>query len=71
VIASLWDGYDNKASFFMLNFYLMMGATLLLVLLLPWLIKVFREYDGKGKDKDLDIAPMAESGTDNLIDSEI
>ncbi len=43
VIASLWDQYDNKASFFMLNFYLMMGATLLLVLLLPYLIKVFRE----------------------------
>jgi POT family proton-dependent oligopeptide transporter len=43
VIASLWDQYDNKASFFMLNFYLMMGATLLLVILLPYLIKVFRE----------------------------
>jgi POT family proton-dependent oligopeptide transporter len=43
VIASLWDQYDNKASFFMLNFYLMMGATLLLVALLPWLIKIFRE----------------------------
>lgn len=43
VIASLWDQYDDKASFFMLNFYLMMGATLILVLLLPWLLKVFRE----------------------------
>lgn len=47
VIASLWDSYDNKASFFMLNFYLMMGATLLLVLLLPWLLKVFREVGQK------------------------
>lgn len=47
VIASLWDSYDNKASFFMLNFYLMMGATLLLVLLLPWLLKVFREVNKK------------------------
>jgi len=45
VIASLWDGYDNKASFFMLNFYLMMGATLLLVILLPWLLKIFREQN--------------------------
>lgn len=43
VIASLWDQYDDKASFFMLNFYLMMGATLILVALLPWLLKVFRE----------------------------
>ena len=43
VIASLWDQYDDKASFFMLNFYLMMGATLLLIFLLPWLLKIFRE----------------------------
>lgn len=43
VIASLWDDYDDKSSFFMLNFYLMMGATLILVVLLPWLLKVFRE----------------------------
>ena len=43
VIASLWDQYDDKASFFMLNFYLMMGATLILIVLLPWLLKVFRE----------------------------
>lgn len=43
VIASLWDQYDDKASFFMLNFYLMMGATLILVVLLPWLMKIFRE----------------------------
>lgn len=50
VIASLWDSYDNKASFFMLNFYLMMGATLLLVLLLPWLLKVFREAGRKDSE---------------------
>ncbi|AEA44374.1 peptide MFS transporter [Fluviicola taffensis] len=43
VLASLWDEYDDKASFFMLNFYLMMGATLILIVLLPWLLKVFRE----------------------------
>lgn len=45
VIASLWDHYDDKSSFFMLNFYLMMGATLILVVLLPWLLKVFREQN--------------------------
>ena len=45
VIASLWDQYDDKSSFFMLNFYLMMGATLILIVLLPWLLKVFREQN--------------------------
>lgn len=43
VIASLWDQYDDKSSFFMLNFYLMMGATVILLVFLPWLLKVFRE----------------------------
>jgi POT family proton-dependent oligopeptide transporter len=43
VIASLWDQYEDKASFFMLNFYLMMGATVLLIVLTPWLLKIFRE----------------------------
>lgn len=47
VIASLWDHYDDKSSFFMLNFYLMMGATLILIVLLPWLLKVFREQSNK------------------------
>lgn len=47
VIASLWDHYDDKSSFFMLNFYLMMGATLILIVLLPWLLKVFREQNNK------------------------
>jgi POT family proton-dependent oligopeptide transporter len=45
VIASLWDQYDDKSSFFMLNFYLMMGATLILIVLLPWLLRVFREQN--------------------------
>lgn len=45
VIASLWDKYDDKPSFFMLNFYLMMGATLILIVFLPWLLKVFREQN--------------------------
>jgi POT family proton-dependent oligopeptide transporter len=39
----LWDQYEDKASFFMLNFYLMMGATVLLIVLTPWLLKIFRE----------------------------
>lgn len=47
VLASLWDEYDDKSSFFMLNFYLMMGATLILIVLLPWLLKIFREQQSK------------------------
>src|SRR3989344_2661632 len=66
VIASLWDQYDDKASFFMLNFYLMMGATLILVLLLPWLLKVFREQKKGYVDKTAEIGNPDESIIDQV-----
>jgi len=70
VIASLWDQYDDKASFFMLNFYLMMGATLILVLLLPWLLKVFREQNKVGtvkSEETSESSALGDSG-ESIID---
>jgi len=43
VLASMWDGYDNKADFFWVNFGLLMGATLLMFLLIRKLNVVMRE----------------------------
>ncbi|HUR65952.1 MAG TPA: peptide MFS transporter [Chitinophagaceae bacterium] len=43
ILASKWDEYDNKASYFWLNFFLLGGAALLLFLLLKWLNKVMKE----------------------------
>jgi POT family proton-dependent oligopeptide transporter len=43
ILASKWDEYDNKASYFWLNFFLLFGAALFLFLLLKWLNKVMKE----------------------------
>jgi POT family proton-dependent oligopeptide transporter len=43
ILASKWDEYDNKASYFWLNFFLLFGAAVFLFLLLKWLNKVMKE----------------------------
>ena len=43
VLASLWDGYENKANFFWVNFALMMVATLIMFSMLKWLNKIMKE----------------------------
>jgi len=43
ILATLWDGYDNKADFFWVNFALLTAAALALTLMLRWLNKLFRE----------------------------
>jgi POT family proton-dependent oligopeptide transporter len=44
VLATLWDNYDNKANFFWLNAVLLLFATILILVLLKWLNRVFAEY---------------------------
>jgi proton-dependent oligopeptide transporter, POT family len=43
ILASKWDEYDDKASYFWLNFFLLFGAAVLLFVLLKWLNKVMKE----------------------------
>lgn len=43
ILASKWDQYDNKASYFWLNFILLGAAALLLFILLKWLNRVMKE----------------------------
>jgi len=45
VLSSLWDGYENKANFFIVNFCLLGAAALLLFLMLKWLNKIFKEHN--------------------------
>lgn len=42
VLSSQWDKYDDKASYFWLNFILLFAAALFLFLILKWLNKVMR-----------------------------
>jgi POT family proton-dependent oligopeptide transporter len=43
VLASMWDQYDNKKNFFLLNFVLLLLAALVCFLMLKWLNRVMRE----------------------------
>ncbi len=43
ILSTLWDGYENKASFFWVNFVLLIIATLILFSMLKWLNKIMKE----------------------------
>lgn len=43
VLASMWYGYENKANFFLINFLLLMIATLFAVAILKWLNTIMKE----------------------------
>ncbi|MFA7686381.1 MAG: peptide MFS transporter [Moheibacter sp.] len=43
VLSSLWYGYEHKANFFLVNFVLLMIATLFAVLILRWLNRIMKE----------------------------
>jgi len=43
ILATMWDGYDDKANFFWVNFVLLAVAALALALMLKWLNRLFRE----------------------------
>lgn len=44
VLASLWDEYEHKANFFLVNFLLALATTLIILLMLKWLNKIVKEY---------------------------
>ncbi|MES2837414.1 MAG: peptide MFS transporter [Bacteroidota bacterium] len=46
ILAVLWDGYDNKANYFLVNMILLGAAAIVMFLLLKRLNKVFAEYGG-------------------------
>jgi POT family proton-dependent oligopeptide transporter len=50
VLSSMWDKYDDKANFFWVNFFLLLGSAFVLLLMLRRLNLIFNEYiDRPGK----------------------
>jgi POT family proton-dependent oligopeptide transporter len=43
VLASLWDGYDYKGNFFLVNFVLLSLSAVAIFSMLKWLNRVFKE----------------------------
>lgn len=44
VLSSFWDKYEYKANFFWVNFILLSIAALIIILMLKWLNKIFKQY---------------------------
>ena len=44
ILATLWDGYENKANFFLVNMILLGVAALMTLLMLKWLNKILKEH---------------------------
>jgi POT family proton-dependent oligopeptide transporter len=44
VLASMWDGYEDKANFFWVNFGLSMFTALIILFMLKWLNKIVKEH---------------------------
>ncbi|HMU76250.1 MAG: peptide MFS transporter [Bacteroidetes bacterium] len=44
VLASMWDEYEHKANFFLINFVLVMITTVIILLMLKWLNKIVKEH---------------------------
>ena len=43
VLATMWDNYDNKANYFLLNFILLLFAAIMCFAMLRWLNGIMKE----------------------------
>lgn len=44
VLASMWDGYEHKSNFFLVNFALVLMTTLIILAMIKWLNKIVKEH---------------------------
>jgi POT family proton-dependent oligopeptide transporter len=44
VLASMWDGYEHKANFFLVNFVLAACTTLIILAMVRWLNRILKEH---------------------------
>ena len=44
VLASMWDDYEHKANFFLVNFALVLITTMIILMMLKWLNKIVKEH---------------------------
>jgi POT family proton-dependent oligopeptide transporter len=47
VLASLWDGYEHKANFFLVNFVLTLTTALVILFLVKWMNRILAEHGVK------------------------
>ncbi len=44
VLAALWDGYDHKANFFLVNFVLAIITSIVILMMVKWLNRIVKEH---------------------------
>ena len=44
VLASLWDGYEHKANFFLVNCGLALATAIIILMIVKWLNKIMKEH---------------------------
>jgi POT family proton-dependent oligopeptide transporter len=44
VLASMWDGYEHKANFFLVNCVLALATSIIILLMIKWLNKITKEH---------------------------
>lgn len=44
VLASMWDGYEHKSNFFLVNFVLALATSLIILFMVKWLNKIIKEH---------------------------
>ena len=47
ILATMWDNYDNKALYFVVNFILLIVAAAAIFMMLKWLRQIFAEHIAK------------------------
>ncbi len=47
ILATMWDGYENKANFFLVNFVILGVAAAAIFMMLKWLNQIFAEHNPK------------------------
>lgn len=45
VLASMWDMYEHKANFFLVNFILALATSVIIFLMIKWLTKIMKEHN--------------------------
>lgn len=45
VLASMWDNYNNKAGFFIVNFVLALTTAIIILFMVKWLNKIMKEHN--------------------------
>jgi POT family proton-dependent oligopeptide transporter len=54
ILATMWDNYDHKATFFFVNFIILSAAAIAIFMMLKWLRRIFADYTGEKSDPVMD-----------------